>query len=107
LTSALARYRFGSGLILFQLTMASHKTVVKNKGIKGKTIWLLKSVKRLTKPRIMIFEVSPLKKIPFELIFSNHAQYFITSSTSSLIFFQLLPPNSYNSSSFIIYFHII
>ena len=38
------------------------RTVVKNRGTRGKTIWLLKSVKRLTNPRIMIFDVSPLKK---------------------------------------------
>src|SRR5512137_1142333 len=34
----------------------------KNKGTTGNTIWLDRSVKRLTKPTIIIFLASPLKK---------------------------------------------
>jgi hypothetical protein len=35
---------------------------VRNNGIKGKIIWLLRSVNMLTRPRMMMFLVMPVKK---------------------------------------------
>ncbi|MFC1481158.1 hypothetical protein ACFL6E_02810 [Candidatus Neomarinimicrobiota bacterium] len=39
------------------------KTEIRNKGINGKVAWLPKSVKRLTKPTIMMFLENPAKNL--------------------------------------------